>query len=333
MAYSKTDEPETYRWDDYAAFIAIAKSSSISKAAKLLRTTQSALSKRLARLERTLGVRLIDRGPLGASLTYQGERVFTRVMAADKELARATVDARVAESRVEGDCNILMSDGIANYWLAHFISRFYDHYPDIELKITLDHDVGASRKETFDLRLHYYEPIDTSQVMRPLATVHFIPMASRAYLEKFGTPQSLDDLGDHRFADQSQHLNGQGAWASWSGDDILRRRTVLFTNQSAFLAKCVREGAGIGLMPTYMLLAYDNLVPLDLGISFDAKLFASYHRERCAAQPVKATLRFLRDVVFNAKDMPWFAPDLRKPSSDWRPVLHALRDRPAPSDS
>jgi len=187
----------------------------------------------------------------------------------------------------------------------------------------------VSRNQTFDLRLHYYAPIDTSQVMRPLATVHFIPMASRAYLEKFGVPKGLDDLGDHRFADQSQHLNGQGAWTNWSGDEILRH-TVLFTNQSAFLAKCVREGAGIALMPTYMLLAYDNLVPLDLGVCFDAKLFASYHRERSTAQPVKATLRFLRDIVFNASEMPWFAADFRGPAPNWREILQELRHK-APS--
>jgi DNA-binding transcriptional LysR family regulator len=72
------------------------------------------LSKRLSRLEKSLNARLIDRGPMGAVLTYQGERVYARVLAAQKELSRATFDAQVADGRVEGDCSLLMGDGIAN---------------------------------------------------------------------------------------------------------------------------------------------------------------------------------------------------------------------------
>ena len=325
MGYSKRDEAEESRWDDFRAFVAIAQTSSIKRAAKTLHTTQSALSKRLSRLERTLGVRLVDRGPTGASLTYQGERVFQRVLAADKELARAALDARVAESRIEGDCSILMSDGIANYWFTHFVRQFFEWYPDIALKITLDHDIGAARNQIFDIRLHYYEPVDPAQIMRPLATVHFIPFASRDYLQRFGTPTQADDLAGHRFVDQSQHLVGQGAWSSWSGDEILKH-TALFTNQSAFLAKCVREGIGIALMPTYMTLAYDNLVPLNIGATFAAKLYASYHRERIATQPVKTTLAFLRTVVFDAKSMPWFEEEFRAPEENWRDRLTHATD-------
>src|SRR3984957_11096795 len=194
LGYSETDDEAEIRWDDFRLFMAIAKTSSIKRAAASIGTTQSTLSKRLVRLEQALGVRLIDRGPTGASLTYQGERVFARVLAADKELTRAALDARVAESRVEGDCSILMSDGIANYWLTHFLAQFFEWYPDIELKITLDHDIGAARNQIFDIRLHYYEPVDPAQIMRPLATVHFMPFASRAYLQRFGCPTSTADL-------------------------------------------------------------------------------------------------------------------------------------------
>ena len=316
MGYSKKDEGGEIRWDDYRAFVTIAQTSSIKRAAGTLHTTQSALSKRLSRLEHSLGVRLVDRGPTGASLTYQGERVFARVLAADKELTRAALDARVAESRIEGDCSILMSDGIANYWFTHFVRQFFEWYPDIALKITLDHDIGAARNQIFDIRLHYYEPVDLAQIMRPLATVHFIPFASREYLQRFGTPSSPADMAQHRFVDQSQHLVGQGAWSSWSGDEILKH-TALFTNQSAFLAKCVRAGVGIALVPTYMVMAYDNLVPLNIGATFAAKLYASYHRERIGTQPVKTTLSFLRNVVFDPKTMPWFEEEYRPPEIGW----------------
>jgi DNA-binding transcriptional LysR family regulator len=331
LRYSTIDEPKgtDARWDDFRAFVAIADSTSIKRAATKLGTTQSALSKRLSRLEKSLNVRLIDRGPTGASLTYQGERVYFRVMTAQKELSRAASDAQSAEGRVEGDCSLLMGDGIANYWLSKFLPPFFDRYPNVELKLMLDHDIGAARNQIFDIRLHYFEPIDPAQIMKPIATVHFVPFASRDYLAKHGTPRNVSDLSSHRVLDQTQHLVGKGAWSAWFGNEILSR-TALFTNQSAFLAKCVHEGVGIALMPTYMSLMDETIVPLDLNVTFPAKLFASYHRERAAKTPVKTTLDYLRTIVFNIKAMPWFTEEFQLPADGWRPEFRAAMDLASP---
>jgi DNA-binding transcriptional LysR family regulator len=284
--------------------------------------TQGALSKRLLRLEQSL--QLVERGPMGARVTYQGERVLARVLAAQKELSRAVVDAHAADGRIEGDCSLVMGDGIANYWLSHFLALFFDRYPHIELKVMLDHDLGAARNQIFDIRLHYYEAIDPAQIMRPIARVHFIPFASRDYLERHGTPKSVSEISPHRLIDQAQYLVGKGAWTSWFGDDLLKR-SALFTNQSAFLAKCVSEGAGIALMPTYMAMTDPRLVPLDLGVSFPARLFASYQRERLTDQAVKTTLGFLRTHVFDARVMPWFDEEFHFPESDWKQRLWFLK--------
>ena len=324
LGYSKNDERPDARWDDFKAFEAIAKTSSIKRAASMLGTTQSALSKRLARLEQSLGVRLMDRGPKGAVLTYPGERVLARVISADRELSRASHDAVMADSRIEGDCSILIGDGVANYWLTHFMPMFFKQYPHIELKVFLDHDMGAAKNHIFDIRLHYYEPIDPAQVMRPLATVHFMPFASRSYLEEFGMPAKNGDMSGHRIVDQSQHLISGGSWPAWFGDDMARR-TALFTNQSAFLVKCVREGVGIALMPTYIAIGDPTLLPLDLGVTLPSKLYASYHRERVGTQPVKTMLSFLRTVVFDPKSMPWFDDEFRFPHADWVDLLVAAK--------
>ena len=317
-------------WDDFRAFVAIAKSCSINRAANELGTTQSSLSKRLARLENHLRVRLLERGPTGTILTYQGERVYARLLAAEKEIRAASVDARVADSRVEGDCSLLMGDGVANYWFAPFLSPFFDHYPGIALKVVLDHDLGAARNQVFDIRLHYYEPVDPSQVRRPLATIHFVPFASRRYIDKHGRPTSVAAMKDHRIIDQAQYLQEKGAWSSWAADEVVQR-TALFTNQSAFLARCIRDGVGVGLMPTYVAIFDNELVPLDIGIRLPAKLYASYHRERVSMQPAKTTLSFLRTVVFDPKTMPWFAEELQFPSDDWRERYHNTMSSLGPS--
>ncbi|MGD0143014.1 MAG: LysR family transcriptional regulator [Rhizomicrobium sp.] len=318
LAYSESTEPSDRiheRWDDYRFLLGVARAASLVGAARLLRTTQSAVSKRIDRLERELGVKLVERSPSGTKLTYQGERALAHVSVAHRELERAHISAASANNRIEGDCSILATDGVANYWLPHFLEAFFVPYPNIELKVFLDHDLSAPRNELFDIRLHYHEPTDSSAVAKLLATIHFLPFASRTYLESRGVPESLSDLENHQLLDQSQYLVATGSWATWFHS--AHKSTSIFTNQSAFLAKCVAAGVGIALMPSYMVLADPSLVPIDMGVHFSARLFASYRRDSALKQPVRTTLDFLRTFIFDSKQMPWFREELVQPSLEW----------------
>lgn len=322
LGYSNNVEPPDDRWDDFRFFLAVANCASIKRAATVLGMTQSAISKRIDRLEQSLGTKLFDRSATGTRLTYQGERILPRALAAKRELSLAQSEALGAGSRIEGDVSILINDGIANYWVSHFLPSQFDAYPDIQLKMILDNDMSAPRNELFDIRLHYFEPSSPEQVGRPLATVHFMPFASHSYAQRHGLPRTKEDLRHHRVLDLSHYLlTRSGAWESWFGADV-DKTTSLFTNQSAFLARCVANGVGIALMPTYMQLVQPGLIPLDLGMNFTTKLFASYHRERSLKQPVKTTLSFLRKQVFN-KSMPWFALEFTPPSPEWVDIFEA----------
>ena len=307
-------------WDDFRYFLAVAKTSSIKRAAMALGTTQSAVSKRLDKLEKVLGVRLVDRTATGTRLTYQGQRVLNHAMAAEVSLYRARCDATAADNRVEGDCSILASDGIANYWMAAYLDSFFSHYPDLELKIMLDSGLSTPRSELFDLRLHYHAPSDVTLVAKTLGTVHFMPFASRGYIERHGMPKSVKELTEHRLIDQAQYLISRGSWATWFESAQLKH-TALFTNQSAFLARAVLSGAGIALMPTYMVLVDPGFVPIDIDMHFSLRLFVSFERERAKKQAVRTTLNFLRQLMFDADAMPWFGEDFSLPDARWH-IFH-----------
>jgi DNA-binding transcriptional LysR family regulator len=210
-----------------------------------------------------------------------------------------------------------LSDGIATYWVSRVLAAFYEAYPNIELRMILGSDLTASHNEVFDIRLHYFEPAPCEQIAKPVATVHFLPFASRAYVERHGMPASREDLKHHRVLDSAQYLSSKSSWASWFGPEI-EKSISLFTNQSAFLARCVANGAGIALMPSYMTLSEADIVPIEIGLQFKTKLFVTYHRERALKHPVKATLAFLRGAVFNPRHMPWFSDAFIAPAKSWR---------------
>jgi DNA-binding transcriptional LysR family regulator len=322
LGYSRKCEPPV-DWDDYRVFAAVAKAASLKRAALLLGTTQSSVGKRIDRLEESLGTRLFDRGPTGAKLTFQGERILPHVTTAQRELALAQGQALNASARIDGDCTLLTMDGIANYWIARFLPAFYDHFPHIELKLTLGHhELSAPRNDIYDIRLHYFEPANSEQIAKQVATVHFIPFASRSYIEKYGMPQTREDLANHRILDSSQYLTSSASWAAWFGADI-EKEVSLFTNQSSFLARCVASGTGIALMPSYMALVDREFVALDLDIVFRTKLFVNYHRERVLKPQVKTTLWFLRNIVFDPASMPWFADEFLCPTPEWAEAFGA----------
>lgn len=326
LAYSEKGEGDELRarWDDYRFFLAIAKAASLKQASAALKTTQSAVSKRIDRLERDLGVRLFDRGPKGTTLTFHGQRVLRYALSAQRELTRAHAEALAAETRVEGDVSLLMGDGVANYWMPVFLETFLDLYPNIEIRAILDHDATAPRNEVFDIRLHYYVPNDPAQVSKALATVHFMLFASKAYIARHGTPRSKRELANHRTLDQMQYLMS-GAWNTWfDGESV--KATSLLTNQGAFLAKCVKAGVGIAMMPTYIGLSDPDFVPLDFDPGFALKLYVSYHRERAQKLPVKMLLSFLRTRVFDQKRMPWFTEEFVAPRPEWKQMLALALD-------
>jgi DNA-binding transcriptional LysR family regulator len=324
--------PEGVDWDDFRVFLEVVRAGSFNRASTKLRMTQPTVSRRLLRLERAIGVRLFDRDRRGPRLTYEGQRIFNDANTAQVALTRAANQASSAAARVEGDCRILMGDGLAAYWMTRFLAPFFTRYPNIELKLFGAYDTAADKREIFDLHVHYYEPADADPVAIRMGTMHFIPFASPDYLRVNGVPRSIDDLGRHRLLDLAVYLADMGSWASWSREDA-GKHTVLFTNLSACLGEAVRYGAGIALLPTYAPLVDADFVPLDMGIRFQAPIFVSYQREAAKKWPVRATIDFLRSHVFDRKNMPWFRDVYIAPSEDWPQKLTALLKQAAEQET
>lgn len=309
--------PDGVDWDDFRVFLEVVRTGSFNRAATRLKMTQPTVSRRLIRLERAIGVRLFDRDRRGPRLTFEGQRIFNEATAAQAALVRAANQASNAAARVDGDCKLFMGDGLASYWMTRFLAPFFNRYPNIELKLFGAHDTVTDKREIFDLHVHYYEPADTDPIAVRIGTMHFIPFSSRQYLNAAGTPRTVEELSRHRLLDLAIYLADMGSWASWAREDAASH-TVLFTNLSACLCEAVRHGAGIALLPTYAVLVDEEFVPLDIGVRFQAPIFVSYQRDATKKWPVRATLDYMRNKVFDKKNMPWFRDNYVSPDSDWQ---------------
>jgi DNA-binding transcriptional LysR family regulator len=329
LPYAEIGEgPHGVDWDDFRVFLEVVRTGSFNRAAGKLKMTQPTVSRRLARLEGSIGVRLFDRDRRGPRLTVEGQRIYNDACSAQAALMRATNQVAGAGRRVDGDCKLSMGEGVATYWMSRFLAPFFTRHPNIELKVFGGNDPAVDKRELFDLSVHYYEPTESEPIALRLGTMHFVPFASREYLRIHGAPQTIDALGRHRMLDLAVYLSDMGSWATWSRGEA-SKRAVLFTNLTGCLAEAVRQGAGIALLPTYAMLVDDHFVPLDIGVRFAAPIYVSYQRDAVKKWPVRMTLDFLKSCVFDKKNMPWFREAYVPPHIDWHKRLAMFIDRAA----
>lgn len=117
-------------------FLAVAEAGSITSAAESLHMTQPPLSLAIAKLERELGVRLLDRHARGARLTRAGEYLRATGTRLVEEERNVTETMRLLGKGLAGE--LRLGAGPIVYWtfLAERIARFADRHPDIRLTLT-----------------------------------------------------------------------------------------------------------------------------------------------------------------------------------------------------
>jgi len=317
MAYSHTKNEEPVPgaipdWDDFRLLLSVVQLGSFSRAAHALGMQQPTVSRRIERLEETLGIRLMDRTSRGAALTPEGQRVVAELNVAHEALLKAVQGAQAAELRLD-DVKLLTTDGIAAYWMARFLPFLFEMHPDLEMRIFTTTDFGAEQRGHFDLTIHYTQPTNPNLITTRLGTLHFIPYGSQIYFAKHGRPTSTADLARHRLLDYILYIIDKGTWMTRLPAALGEGRSQFFTNSSAALAESVRAGAGIALLPTYGSLFEKDLEPLEVGMRFETPFWVCYKQEVAARRSTRIAVAFLKHI-FNRRTMPWFGEHYVSPA-------------------
>ena len=135
-------------WDDMRVFLAVARAESLSAAAPGLRMDPATLGRRIARLERTLGVALFVKSPQGYALTDQGERMRVQAERAEEALAGVRDIGRTAQAGLTGQVRIGAPDGCATFLLPQVCAAIQSENPALELQVlSLPRVVNLSRRE------------------------------------------------------------------------------------------------------------------------------------------------------------------------------------------
>jgi len=281
---------------EYEIFVRAIEDGSLSAAARRLDLSPAVASRRLARLEDRLGVRLIERTSRRLAPTEAGRLVYERALALldGVEDLEASVSRRSIQAR--GLLRVTAPTSFGRRRLAPYLQPFLDANPRLTLELNLTDAFVDLMAEDVDVAVRIGAYDTANPAMTRLAPNRRVLCASPAYIERHGLPDSLDALRNHaQLAAENQSL-----WRLEGPDGPVsfRARSRVRTNSSEVARELVLAGSGIALRSTWDVgeeLKTGRLkvvLPLYSGAS-DIAIFAlSAGRARSEAR-VRAFIDFL----------------------------------------
>lgn len=252
--------------DGLRALVEVVAAGGFSRAAGKLGVSKSIVSRRIAALERDVGVRLLSRTTRGLSLTDAGLELHRRALQILAELDEALDAVAGRDNVIAGKLRVAapLSFGIAH--LSAALADFAALHPQLQLDIAYSDRFVDVVAEGFDAAVRIGELRDSRLVARRLAPMRGIVAASPLYLARRGTPKLPRDVASHDALIYTGSARGE-VWRFHSG-----RQAISVRVQGRFRAdngEAIRDaaiaGLGLALLPSWLVaaaLAAGQLVPI-----------------------------------------------------------------------
>lgn len=287
----------------------VVEQGSFAKAAESRNVDRSVISKQINRLEDDLGVRLLNRTTRSFSLTAAGAEMIKK---GDELRLLLNDTVRLAENyhqEPRGVLKISASSIIAKYYLMPVINEFQKRYEQVEVELNVNDRLVDIVADGYDLAFRVGDPKDSTLIARKLGRNRLCILASPEFIERYGMPQSIDELAalptasyasNSLRASSIKYLDDNGEPA----EKILK--SVFRANDGEILILKALSGTAFVIAPVFILhneVREGRLLPIMTKIKlldFNA-LYAIYpHRDL----PVR--MRLFLDAVrdYIGKDIP-----------------------------
>jgi DNA-binding transcriptional LysR family regulator len=286
-------------WDKLRVFHAAAKAGSFTHAADALNLSQSAISRQVSTLEEEVGVPLFLRHARGLKLTEQGELLYNTANDVLVRLENARIRLADSKDHPSGTLRVTTTAGLGAGWLTDRIPEFIDAYPDINLQLIFSNEELDLGMREADCAIRLSQPMQPDLIQRKLFTVHFHLYAAPSYLARHGAPATIADIGRHRMVTFGEPVPAYLRDVNWlevalSESDSIETPRLLQINDLRSIRRAVQAGAGIAMLPDYLVgedLGLQRLLPETDMPSFDT--FFCYPEAIKHAAKLKAFRDFL----------------------------------------
>lgn len=283
-------------WENLRHFIAVARSGTLSGAARALKVDHATVSRRLAALEAELDVALVERLPRSCRLTAVGQQVFDQAATMESVADGVARIARAAHTPLIGKVTLSAPPVLAAHVLAQHLAHFRSRYPDIRLSLAAQaQQVSLSRREA-DVALRLVRPEETGSFARKLGVMAFGLYARRDY-EHRETPDRWQFIAyDESFADMPQQ--------QWLLGIAGARPVACELNDISGHLIAAGSGAGVAGLPCFLGDADPDLIRIgEDAPSFVRDIWLLVHRDLRKTPSVRAVMDFVVALITQHGDL------------------------------
>ena len=287
------------RFENMDTFIRVVEAGSISGAADRLNVAKSAVSRRLKELEKHLGVELFHRTTRQMNLTDTGRAFYHQTVRILDDVLEAEIATSQAHGTLKGSLKIALPSTFGLMHMGPIINDFIKEHPQIEFDLDFNDREVDLIQEGFDLAIRIANLPDSSLIARRIAHVKTVICASPEYLQQMGTPQSPEDLIEHKCLVYSLQRDFEYWHLTDANGNEIKTKIYPYLKASTgeFLKEAAVDGQGIILVPTFIAykeIERGSLIPLLKDYSSpQINAYAIYPQTRHLSQRVRAFVDLL----------------------------------------
>jgi DNA-binding transcriptional LysR family regulator len=303
-------------------FAKVAETLSFREAATQLHLARSTVSKRIARFEKELGVKLFNRSTRRMSLTDAGQRLYHHWHEIARSVDSALGTVRDADQQPSGTLRVSMPSGLGSVFMPSLMGEFRAQCPEVKLSVDFSEQYVDVVGQGFDVVIRVAQRLPDSRLTaKRLTTSPRVLAASAGYVARHGLPRNVEDLEHHHCLALGGPSERQVTWSFDSKDgpvDISLNPAFSANNDLALvLAACL----DVGILYTPQVLIENELhlgrlqvIKLDKCKSPVYGLYAVYPKGNPAAK-VRMFVEFIEKHLGAIGTADRWAPLMMAPAS------------------
>lgn len=245
-------------WNDLHFFLVVARTHSLTEAARELGVNQSTVARRISALEDALGASLFLKSPDGYELTEMGKALLPPAEEAEAQMRRIERGGAVPPDQLSGTVRVALPELLGQQLFIPRLREFYLRYPDIHLELIADVRTARLSSREEDVLLRLIRPTHGDYYVRRLGGLALGLYGTPDYIAQRGAPRRDGDLVTHRLIGWDRSLSYLPL-ARWLEEKAPEGAFCLRTHTMGAQFAAVLAGLGLAVLPVIVAKA-SNLV-------------------------------------------------------------------------
>ena len=294
------------------SFVKTVDSGGFSEAARQMKLAVSSVTRQVNSLEASLNTPLLNRSTRSITLTPAGRKYYDRVVKILQDIEEARLCIAEQQDIPHGVLRVGLPVVFGQLHIAPLLNDFLEQYPGVRLELQLSDGLANLVEEGLDLviRVGNLERSSSTLILSKLASYTRLVCGAPGYFERHGIPQHPNDLTQHNCLLFAYSVGYGTIWRFQRADEIydVHVQGSLCANNSALLRQMCLDGAGLILMPTWLIGGDVQVGRLQTVLSdfqaqphteSDTGIYALYLPSRRDSLKVRAFIDFLSEQLRN----------------------------------